>query len=197
MPTEELQDVVGRLSGRISARLAAELAPKVKASEAKLRSLFNVTVPHVLQTEFESSLLSRGAVARAARAKLAHVLSVAELREAVPEGSARAVAPGRDDHLTSEEAAELLHVSRSHVNTLADSGVFGDVIRTAGKHRRLSRARVLAYKEQRKQSQAKGLQAMMAVSEGPGCMNLSRKARFASARRSSPRLRERSLNLSR
>ncbi|HVZ46108.1 MAG TPA: helix-turn-helix domain-containing protein [Ramlibacter sp.] len=169
---QELQDVVGGLSGAISARLAAELAKKVKVPEEKLRDLFETTVPHVLQAEFESNLLSRGPVFRAARAKLAHLLSTAELAEAVPDVALPVTAVGDDDHLTSEEAAELLHVSRSHVNTLADSGAFGDVIRTPGRHRRLARARVLAYREKSKQNQARGLEAMMAASKKAGLYDL-------------------------
>lgn len=182
VPVHELTEVVGGLSGPISARLAAEMAKQVKVPEKKLRVLFEIAIPGVLQAELENSLLASGPEFRAKRAKLAHVLSSAELAEAVPAvmeampGIAEA-APGEDPRaLTSEEAADLLHVSRSHVNALADAGTLGEVMRTAGGHRRLSRAQVLAYKEQCKRTQAKGLEAMIAASEKAGLYDLELKA---------------------
>jgi len=177
-------DVVGGLSGPISARLATELSKSVKVSEKKLRDLFEIAIPGVLQSEFESNLLAKGPEFRARRAKLAHVLSSAELAEAVPAlmeaavpAFAQTALPGREDSvLTSEQAAELLHVSRSHVNALADSGALGEIMRTAGGHRRLSHARVLAYREQSKRRQARGLDAMMAASQEAGLYDLELEA---------------------
>lgn len=167
-PVQELNEVLGGLSGPISARLAAELAKKVQLSEKRLRAIFEIAVPRVLQAEFESNLLAKGPEVRATRAKLAHLLSSVELAAAVPAEIEAAVPDVEDSALTSEQAAELLHVSRSHVNALADSGALGRVMRTAGRHRRISRSSVLAYKEQSKRSQAKGLEAMMAATDEAG-----------------------------
>ena len=77
-------------------------------------------------------------------------------------------APDETDELTSEEAAKLLHVSRTHLNTLVDTGRLGEVSRTAGRHRRISKAAVLQYKAASKERQAKGLDAMAEASERLG-----------------------------
>lgn len=178
-PVQELNEFVGGLSGSISARLAAEMAKSIHLPEGQLRKLFETAVPAVLKAEFASSLLARGPTVRATRAKLAHVLSSVELAEAAP-ARIEAVSPemeaavpeDEDSSLTSEQAAQLLHVSRSHVNGLADSGALGKVMKTLGGHRRIPRASVLAYKEQSKRSQAKGLEAMMAATDEAGLYDL-------------------------
>jgi hypothetical protein len=59
-------------------------------------------------------------------------------------------------------------MSRTHVNSLMDSGALGFISRTAGGHRRISRAAVLAYKQDRRQRQAKGLEAMTGASQRLG-----------------------------
>jgi excisionase family DNA binding protein len=105
---------------------------------------------------------------------LAHVLSTIEVQtmglsgEANSPSSASALEPADDTELTSEAAAKLLHVSRSHLNTLADSGALGEVRRTAGNHRRISKAALLEYKVHSKERQAKGLDAMMQASRKLG-----------------------------
>lgn len=58
-----------------------------------------------------------------------------------------------------------MHVSRTHLNTLADSGALGYVRRTDGGHRRISKAALLKYKATSRQRQAKGLDATVAASQ--------------------------------
>lgn len=70
--------------------------------------------------------------------------------------------------LTSEDAAKLLHVSRSHLNKLVDEGKLDGVRRTQGGHRRIQRAAVLAYREKTKIMQKKGLSRMVEASERMG-----------------------------
>ncbi|MFM0134386.1 helix-turn-helix domain-containing protein [Paraburkholderia sediminicola] len=70
--------------------------------------------------------------------------------------------------LTSEEAAKLLHVSRSHLNRLVDEGKLDGVRYTQGGYRRIQRAAVLAYKEEIKTTQKKGLNRMVEASERMG-----------------------------
>jgi excisionase family DNA binding protein len=171
-PAQELNDFVDSLSGSVSARLAAKVAKSIRLPEKQLRVVFESAIPGVLQAEFESSLLAGGPEVRATRARLAHVLTSAELVAAVPAMHDVPRAGEADVGLTSGGAARLLHVSRSHVNALADSGALGEVMKTAGGHRRLSRAAVLAYKEQSKRQQAKGLAAMMAATEEAGLYDL-------------------------
>jgi excisionase family DNA binding protein len=83
-------------------------------------------------------------------------------------GASKAAANADEEELTSEAASKLLHVSRTHVNTLADSGALGVVRRTDGGHRRISKAALLKYKALSKERQSKGLDAMVAASQKLG-----------------------------
>ena len=78
-------------------------------------------------------------------------------------------APKVDEEVvTSEEAAKLLHVSRTHINKLVEKGELGEVRKTEGGHRRILRSAVMAYKEKSKAGQFKGLEQMMAASAALG-----------------------------
>lgn len=70
------------------------------------------------------------------------------------------LAGGAAEEVTSEEAAELLHVSRNHVSSLVASGQLGGVRLTPDGHRRLSRASVLKYRAKSKAGQVKALDAL-------------------------------------
>ncbi|MBK6851217.1 MAG: helix-turn-helix domain-containing protein [Burkholderiales bacterium] len=50
--------------------------------------------------------------------------------------------PAAQDLLTSQQAADLLNVSRPYLNKLVDSNTFTGVMRTAAGHRRIPRAEV-------------------------------------------------------
>ncbi|MGQ7935440.1 helix-turn-helix domain-containing protein [Paraburkholderia sp. D1E] len=69
------------------------------------------------------------------------------------------------DAMTISEAAKILRVSRTHLNTLIDEGKLDGVRYTQVGHRRILRAAVLAYKEESKTTQKKGLNRMVEASE--------------------------------
>ncbi|TXC79093.1 helix-turn-helix domain-containing protein [Paraburkholderia azotifigens] len=74
----------------------------------------------------------------------------------------------RSDELTVAEASRLLHVSRTYLTALIDEGKFLEVHTTRRGRRRISRAEVLAYKEQIVKAQADGLERMIRASERMG-----------------------------
>lgn len=131
-----------------------------------------------LEQSFVTSFLSGKEQAREHRALLSHVLSLAELHATVgADWSALTQATGaskaggsaeENEWLTSEVASKLLHVSRTHLNTLADSGVLGVIRRTLGGHRRISKAALLKYKASIQGTQSKSLEAMVAASQKLG-----------------------------
>lgn len=145
-----------------------------KASRKTFEKVVTAQVPALLERSFITSFLAAGTADRARRAVLAHLLSTAELRATVGAGAAMlsgaGVASGadEDDGLTSEAAAKLLHVSRTHLNSLADSGALGVVRRTDGGHRRISKAALLEYKNRSGERQSKGLDVMMVASQTRG-----------------------------
>lgn len=69
---------------------------------------------------------------------------------------------------SSEEITSDLHVSRTHLNALADAGVLGPVRRTEGGHRRLVKAEVMRYLKEAQDRQLKGVQDMMSASDELG-----------------------------
>lgn len=142
-----------------------------KAAEKRVAEL----MPELLEQQFALSFLQDQDAARRRRALLTHLLSAADLHGVrgmpfkaplVPVPAAGAAEDA--DEITSEAAAKLLHVSRTHLNSLVDSGQLGPVRRTAGGHRRISKASVLRYKAASKARQAKGLQAMGEASQRLG-----------------------------
>jgi len=70
--------------------------------------------------------------------------------------------------LTCESAAKLLNVSRTHVNTLIETGQLKGVRRTTDGHRRILKSEVLRYKAAGKTRQDMGLDAMVEASERLG-----------------------------
>jgi excisionase family DNA binding protein len=62
--------------------------------------------------------------------------------------------------LSLEEAAQLLHVSRTHINKLIDTGKLEDV-QTEGPQRRIEKSAVLTYKAERKARQAAGMATLV------------------------------------
>ena len=96
------------------------------------------------------------------------VLPTAEAAHAVPSAGPSTSASEDDEELTSHAAARLLRVSRSHLNTLADSGALGEMRLTAGNQRRFSKAALLDYKTRSKERQSKGLDTMMEASRKLG-----------------------------
>jgi excisionase family DNA binding protein len=167
------KDLTAQLVVLLQAQLGAAKPSRKTVEKAVVES-----VPLVLEQAFVTSFLSGKAHARERRAFLTHLLSTAELQAtggkdwAVHLQAAASSKPASDadddEELTSEAASKLLHVSRTHVNTLADSGVLGTVRRTDGGHRRISKAALLGYKALSQERQAKGLEAMAAASQKLG-----------------------------
>lgn len=171
---EELHFVLERLAGSMSMRLARVIAGQAEGiSAAKLRALMASALPDVLESEFKRELLASEPESRKRRLLLTHVLVGVDAKEAGHlQGGAlprKALADSsRETLLTSEQASQLLHVSRTHMNSLLDSGVLGEVTRTEGGHRRVSKAAVLAYQARSRQRQTRGLLAVQVASERLG-----------------------------
>lgn len=165
------QGLAKGLVAKLTSLVDEQLAGK-KVSTKAVEKVVAASVPGFLEEEFIARLLVDKAAAQQ-RAVLVHVLSTIEVQAIgdvtrVMRSSPPVLEAAADTELTSEAAAKLLHVSRSHLNTLADSGALGEVRRTAGNHRRISKAALLNYKARSKERQAKGLDAMMEESQRLG-----------------------------
>lgn len=173
----------GDLAHVLASKLRGEVSLKLSARNPTRdfeRQLATV-LPGFIEDAFIKEFLSPTKGAALRRAHLVHLLSTANL-EHLPGKSTQAPSlrafittldlpshdDGDDETLTSEEAARLLHVSRTHLNGLADSGVLGTVQKTTGGHRRILKAQVLAYKQRQKKKQAEGLEAMHRATEEMG-----------------------------
>jgi excisionase family DNA binding protein len=69
--------------------------------------------------------------------------------------------------LSPEEAAQLLRVSRTHINKLIDTGKLGE-IQTEGPRRRIAKSAVLTYKAESKTRQAAGMATMVDATQRLG-----------------------------
>lgn len=162
------------LVAKVNALIAQQLERQAasKTIEKKVAAM----MPMVLEQAFILNFLhDHQDAARHRRAILSHLLTAAELQNVVGSASIAPLAgmpseaaPTDAVELTSEAAAKLLHVSRTHLNTLVDTGQLGNVRRTAGGHRRIAKAAVLQYKAASKDRQAKGLDAMVEATERLG-----------------------------
>jgi len=166
-----LGDITEALASKLTSLVHAQLGRK-KVSTSAVEKAVTASVPGLLEEAFIAGLLVNKAAARQ-RAMLLHLLSTVQVQslgldKTLSQGVAAIPEAVADEELTSEAAAKLLHVSRSHLNTLADSGVLGEIRRTAGNHRRKSRTALLDYKVRSKERQAKGLDAMMEASQKLG-----------------------------
>lgn len=158
-----MQGFAKSIGEQVNAILRKHGKPVPKVLEKQIAD----AMPTIVQRAFVTGLLADGKKPREARVLLTHVLSTAEmqndsalrdlLRNAVPQ--AFFMAP--EDEVTSEEAAKLLFVSRTHVNKLVREGLLGEVRSTEGGHRRIPRAAVLAYKAEMKIKQGRALDKMM------------------------------------
>ena len=133
-------------------------------------------VPTLVMEAFAATLLSAGEAQRRRRAVLGCLLHGAELggyawaRPAQMDASPDAprTMDGEDPEMTSEGAAKLLSVSRTHLNSLIEAGELGAVRRTSGGHRRISKSAVLAYWARTKERQLEGLDEMIKASQRLG-----------------------------
>lgn len=164
-----LENVAQSLAIQVTQAISART--KRQANVDAIGQIVRDVLPGFLEKEFTQGLLKNQATARKRRAMLMHLLAAADVQAFIDSPTeALSGAPAEDDgeQLTSEVAARLLHVSRTHLNTLVDAGVLGEVSRTAGGHRRVSKAAVLAYKADSRSRQAKGLDAMAQASQRLG-----------------------------
>jgi excisionase family DNA binding protein len=110
------------------------------------------------------------AIARRLTVKPLSTLSGAKrLRAKAPASVRRKSAGVKADEpfLSLEEAAQLLHVSRTHINKLIDTGKLGE-IQTEGPHRRIAKSAVLTYKAESKIRQAAGMATMFDATQRLG-----------------------------
>ena len=147
------KSVASQLTEVLSTELAH--APSARTLNKTLRQ----SLPAILERQFREGLLKDEGGARKRRATLLHALAAAHERDSGEKTG---------ETLTSEAAATMLHVSRTHLNTLADAGQLGAVSRTAGGHRRIARAAVLAYQQAQQKREAAGLKTMAAASRRLG-----------------------------
>jgi len=161
-----LGNVAASLTRQVTDAIAAK-TPR-KANSDAIAQIVRDVLPGFLEQEFMQDLLKNQASARKRRAMLMHLLAATDVQGLIDETADNQVDVAMDDDgdsLTSAAAAKLLHVSRTHLNTLLDAGALGNISRTAGGHRRVSKAAVLAYKAESKARQAKGLDAMALASQ--------------------------------
>lgn len=159
------------LGNQVNAVIVQQL--KRHASTTAIEEKVAAAMPELIEQAFIVDLLQNEESARRSRALLMHLLTSAELQcfegSALKQPvSALSVDIEAEDELTTEAAAKLLQVSRTRLVTLVASGQLGKVRRTAGGHRRISKAAVLRYKSASKERQAKGLGAMVEASERLG-----------------------------
>lgn len=149
---------------RLSVALAKWIRTRKTLKRAEIQKELAVALNTVLADEFLLRLANDGEPARQRRAAVMALLSAVEF----PGATFSVIAREDDELLTSEQAAALLHVSRTHVNKLMDSGALRNVLRTEGGHRRVPKASVVAYKTKSMARQAKGMERMTAASHRLG-----------------------------
>lgn len=167
----ELHFALQGVAASMTTQLASRLTREIKGvSIRELKAIMAPVISTTLEAEFKRELLGPVPESRKRRALLTHVLTRVDARDALTEVTAAspahaAVNVADSEWLTSQDASKLLHVSRTHMNTLLDSGVLGEILRTAGGHRRVSREAVMTYKEESKQRQAAALDAVADASQ--------------------------------
>jgi len=157
--------LAGKLTDAFASRSTSRLP---RGFEDLLREM----LPKLLEQEFTHDLLAGQPLAQRRRAVLMHVLSSSNLQaidgQALLDQQPSPIAsPEDDEEITSEEAAKLLRVSRTHLNTLMDRGLLAGS-RTAGGHRRVSKASLEAYKSEARKKQLHGLRQMVSASNEMG-----------------------------
>lgn len=173
---EELsRSLVSKVTQLVQEQISSTRGPASKSRQALVEAVAS-QMPGMLEQAFIARLLSNEASARQHRAVLAHLLSAAEVQAVAghtfaplplaTSGPAPVLAEAEE--ITSEAAAKLLHVSRTHLNALADSGALGPVRRTEGGHRRLVKAQVMRYLRDTQDRQVQGVQDMMSATEALG-----------------------------
>lgn len=84
---------------------------------------------------------------------------------ASPQAVLATTAAGDDEVLTTAQAAALLEVSRPYFSMLCDAGKLGEVLKTEGGHRRVSKGAVEAYRAAQTQTVADAVSPRAAAME--------------------------------
>ena len=164
-----LNDVASTLTERLVKLLQSRL--KKPGDHAMIDEVAK-DVAQLLELSFQSKVLDATAETRERRIALLHLLTLAEVKNLGNEWPLRSSPPlaANDElkeSLTTEEAAKFLGVSRTHLISLIKSQALPARL-TSGGHRRIPKTAVFAYKQEMKQRQSKGLDAMMAGTSALG-----------------------------
>lgn len=172
-PNSGLHFALSHLGASLADKLAEAFASRsTNRLPRGFEDLLKEMLPKLLEQEFTHDLLAEQPLAQRRRAVLMHVLSSSNLQAidgpALLDLQPSPIASAEDDEeITSEEAAKILRVSRTHINTLMDRGHLAGS-RTAGGHRRVSKASLEAYKSEARKKQLDGLRQMVSASNEMG-----------------------------
>lgn len=172
---EQISTLLPTALGGITAALADGLSKLIRnelrkhSGVAAVISAIKSALPLLLERSFQDSLLAAEAETHSRRVAMLHLLTTAEVQSLSANLYSPTSTTSTDDtsELTSEEAATLLGVSRTHVISLIKSRALA-ASHTSGGHRRISTAAVIAYKAEMKVRQSKGLDAMMVATADMG-----------------------------
>ncbi len=160
---------------QIGESMQLELKSRLEGLQPDAQRAIGDTIGHLFPQLLERHLLGKRSAGT--RARLLHALSVLNLQRFQPDEEeeddaeiVQAVSPMPEagDALTSEEAAKLLNVSRTHINRLVADNKLGSVAFTEGGHRRILRAAVLAYKAESFARHQRALTDMVRAGEDAG-----------------------------
>jgi excisionase family DNA binding protein len=176
LPGVTLQLALDSFARALAKKVLALISPSLpdQATCIKIRQSLDEQFAGLLEAEFANDLLrdlAKTSVEK--RTLLTHLLTEANVKALTIEGLPKENVVDLDvesaaEFLTSEEAAKMLRLSRTHVNALIDAGKLGDILKTEGGHRRVTRGAVLDYLEARKVTQRKGIEQMMEESAKMG-----------------------------
>jgi excisionase family DNA binding protein len=164
-----LDDVVTEIKEKMG-RLLSGLAPSLgspSAAERLSATLASQLDKLVMDSVTNRLLNSQDSSAHARRNALMQLLVQADAplnSVASPRLNAVVVDPDDEEMLTSEKAAQLLHVSRPHLAKLLDNGTIPGVAKTEKGHRRIAKGAILRYKAQMKERQAEGFATVAKMS---------------------------------
>lgn len=166
-------DVVAEIKEKMS-RLLSSLATSEEPQSGitRLSAALSTQLDQLVWESVTNRLLnSRDSFAHAKRNALMQLLVQADAppnSATAPRLNALVGYPDDEVMLTSEKAAQLLHVSRPHLTKLLDNGTIPGVEKTENGHRRIAKGAVLRYKAQMKQRQAEGLATVAKMSQELG-----------------------------
>jgi excisionase family DNA binding protein len=161
LPTSVSNDWIGLAVEGLLATLSPGLVKAVrgKVENKETRAVVTKTLQAALPSLLENSLREELTQIRS-RVALLHLLAHSELELMPSKIAGLSNVEETIDDLTSEAAAKMLGVSRTHLNSLVEKGELS-ASRTQGGHRRFAEAEIAKYKVQMKQRQSEGLDKML------------------------------------